>query len=283
MLLEEQTGKIRIRSAVVGAALAFTLVSCGSGESDRDQAISALDRTTQASALETEMASLVAGVPDDPNAKQGQNINASVEDLDNQAETILASTGTGKSYDEKISAAVNETRGAGNEITSAVGQTDQLGKARTRAIGRLTGSNRNLKEATGLIGKDLADEQGNLTAEDADAIGQTVAAVGDSEKAVIAAAQEVIPIETCPVPLGANPSLKVRGISCAEGQQVADKAFEKMCDKVCGKIDLNVPELQSIDTETSFDGWTCTGNVYHEGHSEDCVNGLNTVIHFEGV
>lgn len=219
-------GRLCRKALPVLACLVVGLAACSSETSDRDQAVDALERANGAAGLETEMAALVSDIPPAPTPKDQVKVNTTVADLDNQAETLLASADTGQTYDEKITASVEQTRGAGQELASAGPSSAAVGKARKVAVGRLGKSNENLGQATKLIGTDLADENGQLSEEDAAALKKTVNTVDESGQAVEAAGKKVASAGPCTVSAPVSGRLPVKTTKGSVGCEEATKVFD---------------------------------------------------------
>ena len=166
---------------------ASLLAACGSSDSARDDALAALDRATDAAGLEAEMAALVSDLPDAPSPEERDEATQSIAELDERAGDVIASAGTGNDYDEEIRSSAEEIRSAGSDLADGLAEPASLGDAKIAAVGSLQASNESLTTATEQIGGELADDEGTLSAEDADALEATLGEIETSGKAVAAA------------------------------------------------------------------------------------------------
>ena len=189
-------GSVQLRRFVVLASsvLVFCvslLAACGSsGDSARDDALAALDRATDAAGLEAEMAALIGDLPLEPTEEEASAFTDSLAQIDTQAGDILASADTGEAYDEEITSAAETIRTTGRDLTAAAKARGRLTAARKKAVADLKGSNQDLRTAAELIGADL-EEEGELSAEDTDAVDSLLTDLDTSEQAVIGAGEQI--------------------------------------------------------------------------------------------
>lgn len=174
------------------ALLAVTLAACGSSDdSARDDALAALDRATESAGLEAEMAALVGDLQLEPSEKESTTFVDSVEQLDTRAGDLLASADTGEPHDEEITSATEQIQGAGRSLTAAAKKPESLTAARKKAVRDLKGSNQDLRVAAGLIGAELEDDEGELSAEDDDAVNSLRTEIEQSSAAVTDAGKQI--------------------------------------------------------------------------------------------
>lgn len=232
--------------SILIAGIALALVSCGAGDSRQD-ALDALERTTAASDLEAQMAGLVESTGLAITPAQGKKLGNEIERIDGEAETILTSSSSDANFDQSIDTAVTETREAGNQLAVAVEKPAQLVTARKKASARLVKSNRNLKTATTEIGTELADDDGNLSEQDAAALEKTVASVQESGQAV----DEAVESAACSVPgeQGGAFWLDITkgDLSCTEAAKVLERDSQE----------LNANGSVGSGLYTHVDGWSC--------------------------
>lgn len=246
----EKRRLVRVLLVVTFAALG--LAACSSETSDRDQAIDALERANGAAALETEMAALVEDTPSD--------VDEAVNDIAERAEPLVESADTGQPYDEEITNSINETQGAGEQLVSAAGDPEGLEEARKLAADRLVSSNESLSSATRSIGEELADEQGNLSAADAETLELTVDTVEQSGEAVTAATNAV----------------EQTGCSGRNGQ-MDDREFSI----TLAFGDVSCEEAQSVFMQSQVSGpdvgvWSCNYREISSSATERVTNCLST-------
>ncbi len=170
---------------------ALALSACGSSEGDRGDALDALQTTTDASRLNAEVAVLTSDLPSEPTSAESAQAEGSLQTLDARAKDLIAASSSSAGYDEQITAALGQTRGAVNGLVPAVRDPGRLALARRGAVTKLKESSRRLRASARIAGAGLANDQGDLSASDAQAVDATLGEVDKSEQAVGAAGTAV--------------------------------------------------------------------------------------------
>lgn len=246
-----------VRSLLV-AGLALVLVSCGAAADARQDALDALERTTAASDLEAQMAGLVESSGLVVTSSQGAEMGQEIDRIDGEAEALLTASSSDMDFNQSIDAAVNETREAGAQLAVAVEKPAQLVTARKKASARLIESNKNLKTATVEIGEELAGSDGNLSEQDAEALGQTVTSVRESGQVVAEAAESA----ACSVPGRKGGAFAIEVVSgdldCTEAMRIFAR-FTNDLDRHGVSPEYN-SQLRGVGQPSPVDDWMCASS-----------------------